>query len=135
VHRLAKKPRIALPDVAAERWVVPAANRLAADAVAWRDFLRALEDHGLQMPHIAMESTSLLLRFQTVAKSDVVGFTSRQPLRQFGRHFGLAELPVRELKWTRRVGSSYRKDAHLSPTARRFVEILKATAKKLHTKP
>lgn len=33
--------------------------------------------------------------------------------------------------WRRRVGVSYRKDAHLSPAARRFIEILEATAKEI----
>jgi DNA-binding transcriptional LysR family regulator len=37
-------------------------------------------------------------------------------------------IPVKELMWTRHVGVSYRKDAYLSPVARRFIEILKSTA-------
>jgi DNA-binding transcriptional LysR family regulator len=127
-HRLAGRKRITLADIAMERWVVPAANALAADIVAWRPLVRTLEERGLRLPQVALESTSLLLRFRTVADSDLVGFTSRNLLEQFAPHFKLVELPVRELKWTRRVGVSYRKDGYLSPAARRFIDILKATA-------
>ena len=38
---------------------------------------------------------------------------------------------MKDLTYIRRVGVVYRKDAYLSPAARRFIEILKATAKKL----
>ena len=128
-HRLAGCARITLADVAAERWVVPAANALAADVVAWRPLLRAVEERGLRLPHVTMESTSLLLRFQTVADSDLIGFTSRQLLKQFTPHFNLVELPVHELKWTRRVGVSYRKDGYLFPAAQRFIALLKSSAR------
>ena len=38
---------------------------------------------------------------------------------------------MKDLTYTRRVGAIYRKDAYLSPAARRFIEILKATAKEI----
>jgi len=42
----------------------------------------------------------------------------------------LVEIPVKELQWIRHVGVSYRRNAYLSPTAKRFIEILRVTAKK-----
>jgi DNA-binding transcriptional LysR family regulator len=129
-HRLSARKRVTLADVMAENWVVPADNAHSSDVVAWRPLLLAAEDQGLPLPRIAMESTSLLLRFRTVADSDLVGFTSRTLLRQFSDHFKLVELPVQSLHWTRRVGVSYRKDAYLSPAAQRFVETLKVLTKK-----
>lgn len=39
-----------------------------------------------------------------------------------------AQLDVKELALTFRVGVVYRKDAYLSPLARRFIEILRSTA-------
>jgi len=41
---------------------------------------------------------------------------------------GLKILPIRRSEWVRRVAVAYRKDAYLWPAARRFIEILKATA-------
>ena len=38
---------------------------------------------------------------------------------------------MKDLTYTRRVGVYYRKDAYLSPAARRFIDILKATAKEI----
>jgi DNA-binding transcriptional LysR family regulator len=35
------------------------------------------------------------------------------------------------MKWIRPVAVFYRKDAYLSPAAKRFIEILKATAKEI----
>ncbi len=128
-HLLARRKRITLEDVAAEGWVVPSANMQSVDVVVWRDLVRQLEDRGLAHPRIAMESTSLLLRLQTVAGSRLVGFTSRTLLDQFQTQFNLVELPVQGLKWTRKVGVCYRKDAYLSPAAVRFIRILKQTAK------
>jgi len=43
----------------------------------------------------------------------------------------LKEIPVKGLPWTRPVGIAYRKNAYLPPAARRFIEILKATAKNI----
>lgn len=47
----------------------------------------------------------------------------------------LVKIPVKEMSWRRRVGVSYRKDAYLSPAARRFIEILKTTAKEIAKEP
>jgi len=44
---------------------------------------------------------------------------------------GLVEIPVKEMTWRRSSGVIYRKDAYLSPAARRFIEILRATAKEM----
>jgi hypothetical protein len=42
---------------------------------------------------------------------------------------GLTELRVKGLSWPCRLSVRYRPDAYLSPAARRFIELLKATAK------
>jgi DNA-binding transcriptional LysR family regulator len=48
-------------------------------------------------------------------------------LRMSARDLRVKELPVKELVWPRSVGVIYRKDAYLSPAARRMIEILKST--------
>jgi DNA-binding transcriptional LysR family regulator len=40
-------------------------------------------------------------------------------------------LPVKEASWRRPVGVIYREGAYLSPAAKRFIEILKATAREI----
>lgn len=43
----------------------------------------------------------------------------------------LVELRVKSVTWPCHLGVRYRKDAYLSPAAKRFIEILKATAKEI----
>jgi DNA-binding transcriptional LysR family regulator len=89
---------------------------------------RVFEDHGLPPPRIALLTASARVRVQTVAACDLVSFSSRRVLQPIWRQYPLTELRVNELAWKRSVGVSYRKGAYLSPTARRFIEILKAAA-------
>jgi DNA-binding transcriptional LysR family regulator len=43
----------------------------------------------------------------------------------------LIELPVKELTWSRHSGVCFRKNAYLTPVARRFIDILKSSAQRL----
>jgi len=128
-HRLAKRKRVSLADLAQERWALSAPNDLS-----WKRVHRVFEDNNLPPPRIAFETTFSLIRVQAIASSDLLSFSSRRVLQQSWRHFPLAKLRVKELAWNRTVGVSYRKDAYLSPVARRFIEILKVTAKDISAK-
>ena len=123
-HRLARRKRITLGDLAQERWVT-------TGGFSWQALRRAFEENGMTPPRITVESNSKSVRLHAVAFSDLLGFSSRPDVRRAGPRLRLAELRVKELKWIRRNGVSYRKDAYLSPAARRFIEILKATAKEI----
>lgn len=129
-HRLARKRRVTLADLAKERWAVAAFN-----AAAPQRFRQVFLDAGLPPPKIAMESNSLPLRNQLLASSDLLGFASKRVVREATARSRFVELRVRDLTYTRRVGVMYRKDAYLSPAARRFIEILKATAKEIAKEP
>ena len=122
-HRLAKKGRVTLADIAQERWVVAALNTPSPQRIT-----QVFLDAGLPPPGIAMESNSLPLRHQLLASSDLLGFASKRVVRQATPSSRFVELRIRDLTYTRRVGVMYRKDAYLSPAAQRFIEILKATA-------
>src|SRR5450756_2012893 len=128
-HRLVKRKRVSLADLAQERWALSVPNDLS-----WKRVHRVFEDNNLPPPRIAFETTASLIRVQAVASSDLLSFSSRRVLQQSWRHFPLAKLRVKELAWNRTVGVSYRKDAYLSPVARRFIEILKVTAKDISAK-
>ena len=127
-HRLAKRERVTISDLAQERWAVSAASVLS-----WQWLHRMFKEHGLPPPRLTMDSNSAWLRLLTVASSDLLGFSSKRFLRQVAAHFPLAELRVREPTWARHIGVSYRKDAYLPPALMRLTEILKTTARELAT--
>lgn len=122
-HRLANSRELAVADLAHERW--------AAAAPAWQWLLQAFAAHGVASPRLGLETSSIMIKLQAVACSDLLGFTGRRVLQHAARQFRLIELPVKELAWTLRIGICYRKDAYLSPAAHRFIEILKGTSRKL----
>ncbi|MBI2294545.1 MAG: hypothetical protein HYU76_00525 [Betaproteobacteria bacterium] len=125
-HQLTRLKRVTLADLTQERWALSEPNLL------YRQWLnRKFQDNGLPPPRVAVETRSVRLRLQTLASSDLLDFTSRHVFHEAAQRYGLKELPVKELQWTRPIGVIYRKDAYLSPAARRFIEILKATAKEI----
>ena len=128
-HRLAKLKRVLLTDLVHERWALTSA------ILPLQMLPRAFEDRGLPPPQVAVDTRSIRLRLHTWASSALLGFTSRRLLQQAASRFRLKELPVKELTWRRPVGVIYRKEAYLSPAARRLIEILKATAKEIAKEP
>ncbi|MBI4189248.1 MAG: LysR family transcriptional regulator [Betaproteobacteria bacterium] len=72
-HRLAKRKRVAIADIAQERWALMGPN-----APATHEFHRAFQANGLPPPRITMMATSLFLRDHLVASSDMLGFSSRR---------------------------------------------------------
>lgn len=123
-HRLARKKKVGLADLARERWVVAGLN-----APSPQRLRQMFLDAGLPLPEIAIESNALLFRHRIVASSDLVGFAPRKSISEASPRSRFVVLPVKDLNYIRRVGVMYRKDAYLSPAARRFIEVLKATAK------
>src|SRR5882672_2596071 len=122
-HRLAKRKQLTLTDLSGERWVAPSASSLAV-----RMLSEEFGNKGLPAPNIAVESTNLPARHQLVASTDLLALGVR---RHVATRLPIIELRVKDFVATRRGGVIYRKDAYLSPAARRFVEILKATAKEI----
>ena len=124
-HRLARKKRVTLADLAQERWSL-------AERGPFRDALcQAFVQSGLPPPTVAVETIGLQFRLELLRLTNLVGFGPRQYLRQSTSGLRLVELPVKELSYRRSFGAHYRKDAYLSPAARRFMEILKTTAKEI----
>jgi DNA-binding transcriptional LysR family regulator len=115
-HRLAKR----------KQWVTGFIN-----GPPERRLLQAYEDSGLPPPNIAIETAFLPIRYHLVAASDLLSFNSRRMVRYAAERLRIRELHVKDLAYTRRIGVIYRKDAYLSPAARRFIEILKTTAKEI----
>jgi DNA-binding transcriptional LysR family regulator len=121
-HRLAKRKSIILRDLAQERWA-----STPASALSWLQ--GAFEESDLPPPRLTLVSDSVALRLRTVASSDLLGIAARRVVQAALPHLGLTILPVTDPKWNRPVAIAYRKDSYLSPAAKRFIEILKKTAK------
>ncbi|MEQ1776386.1 MAG: LysR family transcriptional regulator [Burkholderiales bacterium] len=125
-HRLAKARRVHLADLVPERWAQSASQDLV-----WRHVRRVFEDHGLPQPVVVVETKATAVRIESVALSDLVSYISKRNLQPFLQDLPLTQLPVKELAWTRSIGVSYRKNAYHSPAARRFMDILKSSARDL----
>ena len=122
-HRLARKNRVTLADLASERWAV-----MEIDPQQWTAMRFRIDQlGGLTQRAIALRTSYLPLRDWMVARSNLISMGTRRYLGQISPELGLVELAVEELKQTRRVGVSYRKGAYVSPLAGRFVELLKAS--------
>jgi len=124
-HRLARHKEPTLADLEGERWVS------SSHVILWRRLCQAFEENGLTPPLLAIDTSSTSVRLRVVASSQLLGFSSRLFVRQAVPRYSLVELSVPKLAWSRRLGITYRKDAYLSPAARRFIEILKMTGKEI----
>jgi DNA-binding transcriptional LysR family regulator len=127
-HPLAGRKRLTVADIAQNRWALAESNTALHQTLR-----RTFEDQGFSPPVVAMETPAVGPKFELVAASEVLGFTARRLLREAPLRLGLTELDVKGLPWLRPVNVIYRRDAYLSPVARRFIEILKTTAKGIAT--
>jgi DNA-binding transcriptional LysR family regulator len=123
-HRLARRKSVVLADLVNEGWVGTEGITLTSP----QSLTQTFASHGLPPPRIALTSDSGMLNHRTVAVTDLLGFGTKRALALYT---DLMALPVRDLHQIRPVAVSYRPDAYLSPAALRFLEILKATAKKV----
>jgi DNA-binding transcriptional LysR family regulator len=125
-HRLARRKSITLHDLAKERW---SAATSASGAFGPLLVLReAFEERGLPAPEVTLVSDLVTFRLRAVARSDLLGIAVKPNVQESATRLRLKILPIRRSEWVRRVAVAYRKDTYLSPAARRFIEILKATA-------
>lgn len=128
-HRLAGRKQVTLAELAEERWALtrtgPSQERLR----------RAFAQNGLPPPKVAVETNAVLLRRKLLPMTDLISFGPRQLFQERGSRARLTEIPVRGLAGRQSIRVYYRKDAYLSPAARRFIEILKSMAKEIAKEP
>lgn len=125
-HRLAKRRQVTLEDLASERWTATAFSAPALPLLSL-----ALQNRGMDALRYVVQTTSLPLRDQVVANTDLLATTSKRLLSQIKTRHRVVELPVKGFSVKRSVGVFYRKDAYLSPAARQLIRILKTTAKNI----
>ena len=85
-------------------------------------------DAGLPPPRVGFECRSTALRLRSVAKSDLLDFTSRAVIRQLPSA-EIEILPIKELIWRRSVGLLRKKEAYLPRAVQRLIEILRSISK------
>ena len=125
-HRLAKRKRVALSDLAEERWAMTDPT-----LQPYQLLQRAFAEQGLPVPRTALESRSNRIRFESIACSTLLDYTSRLAFQHSAARYRLKEIAVKELARRRAVGVMYRHGAYLSPTARRLIGILGSAAPRL----
>jgi len=125
-HPLASQKKLTIQDLAGQRWILS-----PADTTVRRRFNQLFAMHGIAPPVPAVEIDSALLKLRMIAASDLLGFQSSWWIQNPPSGSGLAQIAVKELAWRRYSGVVYRKGAYLSPAARNFIEILRATAKEI----
>ena len=125
-HRLARRKRLTISDLARERWALSAPHDLS-----WDWLHRLFEQNHLPPPRVAFQTTATLIRAQAVASSDLLSFSPRRMLKDVWRPFPLVILRVKDVSWTRAIGLSYRKGTYIAPVVRRMIQILKSQAREL----
>jgi DNA-binding transcriptional LysR family regulator len=123
-HRLAGRKHVTLAELAKERWVVSELTLLGRQRLHEK-----FRDGGFPPLHVALESRVASLRQRMVVSSELLEYTSRTFVRQAASASAVKILPVDELAWIRPVGVIYRRETYLPPALRRFIEVIKATAK------
>lgn len=119
-HRLAKRKKVTIQDLAHERWA------RAGISDRWDPFVEMSLNAGNPPPRTGMRSDAPALRDYLVAHSNLLGYVTRGSLKAAPPQFQFAQISVKELERSRHVCVSYRKDGYLSPAGRRLVNILKA---------
>lgn len=122
-HRLARRKRVTMTDLAHEDWALSVPTVLNVQHV-----YRTFQGSGLPPPRVAIEARPMRLRLQICAATNLLSFNARRTLQQVAPRLRLKELPVAELRWRRSFGVIYRKDGYLPPAARRLIEQLRTAA-------
>ena len=122
-HRLAKRKSLKLAELAQERWIL--SSPTSAISRQWHG---VFERYGIPSPQVAIETNSPVARLAGVAGTDLLGYTMASVARRIVSHDEVAVLNVKELSLTFSVGVVYRRNAYLSPLARRYIGHLKSAA-------
>jgi DNA-binding transcriptional LysR family regulator len=119
-HPLANKKKLELKDLVGEVWTSSTANYRPKQLLTL-----AFTERGLPAPRITIQTRSIRLRLQMIARSRILGFGPKRAIDMAVPGFHLKVLRVKELTFPRPVGAMYRKGAYLAPSARRLIELLK----------
>ena len=123
-HRLARKKRIGLADLVQERWALAVTGGPSPQ----RDLHHIFAAQGLPAPRIAVESNSVPFRLHLLPATNLLAFLPKRAFQDSAARAHLVDLRIEGLSYRRTITVCHRKDAYLSPAARRLIDILKAHA-------
>jgi DNA-binding transcriptional LysR family regulator len=119
-HRLSERMKVELADLIGEHWA------WAEPSLGSQQKLReTFRDVGLPPPRVGLECRSTALRLRSVAKSDLLDFTSRAVIQRLPSA-EIKILPIKELTWRRSVGLLRRKETYLPRAVQRLIEVLRS---------
>jgi DNA-binding transcriptional LysR family regulator len=120
------KSRPRIRDLLDYRWV------LASPSVESRQWLDAVFDtHGLHRPSPKIETNLVLLMPRLIEQTDLLTFISRRHLAESAMGASLREVPIRATTMRRVLQVVHRRQAYLSPAARRLVALIRKGGKAL----
>jgi DNA-binding transcriptional LysR family regulator len=119
-HPLVRKRKIALAEVAGERWVLPPKTTLPMV-----EFESRFKAAGLERPIAAVETRSISSTRALVALSGFLSWQPRALLTVDDPGARIVELPVQDLVWRRQFYIFKRRRGILSPGALQLVEELR----------
>lgn len=125
-HRLAKRKRVTLEDLARERWTLA----VSSGSLQQRDLQRIFSAARLPAPTVAIETNSVAFRTSLLPVTNLLGFLPKRALHDRKARAGLTALPVQGLAYRRTISVCYRRDSYVSPLARRFIGTLEAIIRK-----
>ena len=124
-HRLAKKKKVVLADLAEERWTLA----INSAALLQQDLHNIFASEGLSPPKVVVETNSVAFRTLLLPSTDLLGFLPRRAIEKSPARARLTQLKIEGLSYQRTISVCYRKDAYISPIAQKFIGTLKTTAK------
>lgn len=122
-HRLSRKRHVTLEDLAQEQWVLAVGS-----GSLQRDLHQVFADNGLPTPKVSVETNSVPFRLHVLPGTNLLAFLPKRAFQDSAVRKQVVELSIKGLSYRRTVAICHRKDAYLSPAARRLIEILKKTA-------
>ena len=125
-----QRRRVTMSDLLAYRWVLAASS---VESRRWLD--SAFDARGLARPSVQIETNLVLLMPRLIEQTALLTFMSRRHLAMTGMGAMLREVQVRETTMRRVLKVSHRKHAHVSPGARRMVEVVSRRARALLPEP
>lgn len=125
-HPLESKPDLSLDDLQSYHWVLPARNTPARQL-----FDQVLQDHNLDAPEHAVETSSLSTVRGLLLESDRIALLSEHQIYYDKQYGVLSALPIKLEDTYRPIGVTMRAQTQPSPAAQLFLDSLREVAEEL----
>ena len=119
-HPVFNAAQVQFSDLARESWILPGPKVMARHSVE-----AGFAKHGLAPPNVVIESNSSIASLMSIVRAtNLFSVTGESTLKQ-SIGAGVRMIALQDAMWPRVVGITSRRNAYLSPLARRFIELLR----------